>query len=199
LAYDRKQGGHQVAQANRPDYRLEVGHAEVRVGEARGFSILDPERAATLKAWVSSLIPAAGSRPDASEVGAAEYVDATVLRVPALRPSLLQAIDRIERIAIARAHRAFAKCPADERERLLREFEAEDATDAFNMVRDFTYEAYYGHPRVLAALEADTGWSSTSPTEGSSMSPFDASRLERVRSLPSRWRRVTVDERKREH
>ena len=30
MAYDRKQGGHQVAQANRPDYRLEIGHAEMK-------------------------------------------------------------------------------------------------------------------------------------------------------------------------
>ena len=191
MAYDRKQGGHKVAQANRPDYRLEVGRAEVPVGQTRGFSILDPERAATLKAWVATLIPAAGTRPDAAEVGAAEYIDATVFKVPALRPSLLQAIDRIERIAAAKAHRAFINCTADERERLLREFEAEDSTDAFNMVSDFTYEAYYGHPDVLAALEADTGWSSTSPTKGSPMSSFDASRLERVRSLPPRWRRAS--------
>src|SRR3984893_15338637 len=118
MAYDRKQGGHQVAQANRPDYRLEVGRAEVPVGEARGFSILDPQRAATLRAWVSSLIPAAGSRPDAAEVGAAEYIDATVLLVPVLRPSLLQAIDSIERVAAAKARRAFAACAPDERERL---------------------------------------------------------------------------------
>jgi Gluconate 2-dehydrogenase subunit 3 len=191
LAYDRKQGGHQIAQANRPDYRLEVGRAEVPVGESRGFSILDPERAATLRAWVASMIPAAGSRPDAAEVGAAEYIDATVFKTPALRRSLLQAIDGIERLAASKAHRPFADCAAEERERLLREFEAEDSTDAFNMVRDFTYEAYYGHPRVLAALEADTGWSSTSPTHGSPMAAFDVSRLERVRSLPPRWRKAS--------
>jgi hypothetical protein len=188
LAYDRKQGGHQVAQANRPDYRLEVGHAEVSVGEARGFSILDPRRATTLAAWVAALIPAAGSRPNAADIGAAEYIDATVLQVPALRPALLQSIDRIDGLAEAKAGKPFAGCTAEERERLLRELEAEDATDAFNMVRDFTYEAYYGHPRVLAALEADTGWSSTSPTQGSPMAPFDVSRLDRVRSLPRRWR-----------
>jgi hypothetical protein len=196
LAYDRKQGGHHVAQANRPDYRLEVGRAEVPVGEARGFSIVDPGRAATLRAWVASLIPASGRRPDAADVGAAEYIDATVLKVPALRPSLLQAIDRVERLAMARAQRVFTQCSPDERERLLRELEADDATDAFNMVRDFTYEAYYGHPHVLAALEADTGWNSTSATSGSSMSSFDASHLGRVLSLPSRWRRVTAGERK---
>ena len=190
LAYDRKQGGHSVAQANRPDYRLEIGTAEVPVGEPRGFSVLDAPRAATLTAWVATLIPARGGRPDAGEVGAAEYVDATVFLVPALRPALIQAIDRIERSATDQLRKAFGECSAEDRERLLREFEAVDASDGFNMVRDFTYEAYYGHPRVLAALEKETGWSSTSPTRGSAMKPFDASRLERVRKLPSRWRKA---------
>jgi hypothetical protein len=139
---------------------------------------------------VAALIPAAGSRPDAAEVGAAEYIDATVLKVPALRPALLQALDRLEVLAATKAHKPFTECAADEKERLLRELETEDATDAFNMVRDFTYEGYYGHPLVLAALEADTKWSSTSPTKGSRMTPFDASRLDRVRSLPPRWRKT---------
>lgn len=190
MAYERKQGGHRVAQANRPDYRVVVGHAEVPVGEARSFAILDAARAATLKAWVATLIPARGKRPDAAEVGAAEYIDATVAQVPVLRPALLQAIDRLGRLALAKAGRGFEDCAADEREGLLRQFEVEDASDAFNMVRDFTYEAYYGHPRALAALEAETGWSSTSPTKGSLMKPFDPSRLARVRSMPALWRRV---------
>jgi hypothetical protein len=188
LAYDRKQAGHQVAQARRPDYRLEVGRAEVPVTDARGFSVLDPARAGVLTAWVGTLIPGGGARPDAAEIGAAEYVDGTVLRVPALRPALIRAIDRLEAMAAARAHRPFAECTSDERELLLREFEAGDTTDGFNMVRDFTYEAYYGHPGVLAALEAETGWRGAAPSTGSTMAPFDASRLQRVRSLPPRWR-----------
>jgi hypothetical protein len=188
LAYDRKQAGHHVAQAARPDYRLLIGHAEVAVGAPREFTILDPGRAATLKAWVTTLIPAAGSRPDAASIGAAEYVDATVSLVPALRPVLLQALDRLELLASGKTGHGFTDCTPEERELLLRELEAGDDSDAFNMVRDFTYEAYYGHPRVLAALEHDTGWSSSSPTRGSSMQPFDSSSLERVRSLPPRWR-----------
>jgi hypothetical protein len=189
LAYDRKQAGHEVAQAQRPDYRLLVGRAEVPVGVARVFAVLDAARAATLKAWVATLIPASGRRPDAAEVGAAEYVDATVLLVPELRPALMQAVDDLERLAALKGGRPFTECEADERERLLREFEADDETDAFNMVRDFTYEAYYGHPRVLAALETDTGWRGAAATTGSPMAPFDSSSLERVRSLPPRWRK----------
>jgi hypothetical protein len=190
LAYDRKQGGHSVAQANRPDYRLEVGRAEVPVGQSRGFRVLDPARAATLTAWVATLIPARSARPAAAGVGAAEYVDATVFLVPSLRPALLQAIDNIESAAQAQLHKPFSECRVQECERLLREFEAVDSSDAFNMVRDFTYEAYYGHPLVLAALEKETGWNSTSATQGSEMQPFDAAQLERVRKLPPRWRKA---------
>src|SRR5204863_321910 len=96
-------------------------------------------------------------------------VDATVFLVPALRPALIQAIDRLERSANDQRHKAFSECSAEDREGLLREFEAVDASDAFNMVRDFTYEAYYGHSRVLAALEKETSWSSASPTRGSTI------------------------------
>src|SRR3979411_799467 len=102
MAYDRKQeGGHKVAQANRPDYRLEVGRAEGPVGEPRGFHRLDPRRAATLKAWVGTLIPAGRGRSDAGAVGAAEYIDATVSQVPSLRPALLTALGTVERLADA--------------------------------------------------------------------------------------------------
>jgi hypothetical protein len=190
LAYDRKQGGHQIAQANRPDYRIEVGHAEVPVGEARGFTVLDAARAATLRAWSATLIPAGATRPDAGEVGAAEYIDATVLKVPSLRPALLHALDALEQAAATKIHRPFAECTIDERERLLREFQASDDSDAFSMISDFTYEAYYGHPAVLAALEIETGWRGTAPMTGSELAPFEESALARVKKLPARYRVV---------
>ena len=191
MAYDRKQeGGHKVAQANRPDYRLEVGHAEVAVGEPRHFAVLDPARAATLTAWVATLIPADGGRPDAGAVGAAEYIDATVSKVPSLRPALLTALDMVERIAQTKAHKTFAECGTDEREPLLREFQRDGDADSFQMISDFTYEAYYGHHDVLASLEASTGWKGLGPMKGGPMKPFDASLLKRVMSLPARWRKV---------
>jgi hypothetical protein len=190
MAYDRKQGRHEVAQPSRPDYRLEVGRAEVPVGEQRGFVVLDPARAATLKAWTSTLIPAAGRRPDAGGVGAAEYIDATVHKVPSIRPALLNAIDEVEKLARSVTGRAFTECAASEREDVLRRFQAAGDTDAFSMVSDFTYEAYYGHPKVLASIEAENGWRGTGPMKGSVMAPFNASKLERVRKLAPRYREV---------
>lgn len=193
MAYDRKQGGHQIAQANRPDYRLEVGRAEVPVGKLRSFVVLDPARAATLRAWTSTLIPAAGRRPDAGSVGAAEYIDATVHKVPSIRPALLHGIDEVERLARSSAGRSFTECAVEECERVLRQFQAVDDSDAFNMVNDFTYEAYYGHPKVLGAIEAENGWRGTAPMSGSVMTPFDPTRLARVLSLPPHYRDVPAD------
>lgn len=189
MAYDRKQGGHKVAQANRPDYRLVVGRAEVPVGAPRDFAILDPARAATLKAWTATVIPAGPGRPDAGSVGAAEYIDATVALVPFLRPTLLHALERIDAIAQQKAQRSFVESSADERERLLRDFLVEDA-DAFQMISDFTYEAYYGHPDVIAALGPATGWHATSPLSGTPLPAFDEGKLARVKSLPRRFREV---------
>jgi hypothetical protein len=193
MAYDRKQGGHKVAQANRPDYRLEVGRAEVPVGAPRNFLVLDPARAATLRAWTSTLIPAAGRRPDAGSVGAAEYIDATVHKVPSIRPALLHGIDEVERLSRAVTGRAFTEGAAEERESVLRQFQAVDDSDAFNMVSDFTYEAYYGHKTVLAAIEAESGWPGTAPMTGSVMTPFDPTRLGRVLALPPRYRVIPAD------
>jgi hypothetical protein len=195
MAYDRKQGQHQVAQSSRPDYRLEVGRAEVPVGAPRTFAVLDPERAATLRAWTSTLIPAQGKRPDAGSVGAAEYIDATVHAVPSIRPQLLHGIDEVERLARASTGRPFIECASRERENILRQFQAADDSDAFNMVNDFTYEAYYGNPKVLAAIEAENGWRGTAPMTGTVMAPFDTSRLRRVRSLSPRYLVVPAAER----
>src|ERR1700730_12669720 len=146
MAYDRKQGQHQVAQSSRADYRVEVGGAEVPVGAPRSFVVLDPSRAATLTAWTATLIPPGGRRPDAGSVGAAEYIDATVHLVPAIRPALLHGIDEVERLAISKTGHAFTEGSAEEREDVLRQYQAADDSDAFSMVSDFTYEAYYGHP-----------------------------------------------------
>jgi len=192
MAYDRKQGQYQVAQSSRPDYRLEVGRAEIPVGEPRDFVVLDQARAATLKAWTSTLIPAAGRRPDAGSVGAPEYIDATVHMVPSIQPALFHGIDEVETVARSRTGRAFTECGAAEREEILRQFHAADDTDAFNMVSDFTYEAYYGHPKVLAAIEAENGWRGTAPMTGSAMTPFDPAKLDRVRSMPPLYRTVAA-------
>jgi hypothetical protein len=187
MAYDRSQRGHDVVTVSGgpPDYRLEVGPAYIPVGEAREFMVLDPDRAATLRAWSDALIPRRGDRPAAGEIGAAEYIDATVFKAPRLRALLLTGIDTIERLAMERQGRSFTECRATDQIALLHEFELADWDGTFKMVQAFTYEAYYAHPDVLAILEKETGWGGSAPTTGSPMQPFDEELLARVKTLPA--------------
>jgi len=196
MAYDRKQdeGRERVAPpaGDLVDYRLELGRVFVPVGPAWACVVLDPARVETLRAWASAVIPRRGERAAASEVGAAEYIDATVFEAPRLRALLLEGVDGVERAALERHGRPFADCDAATRVDLLRALEAAGGRggECFAMVQTLTYEAYYAHPRVLAMLRAETGWDSRSSIEGGSLAPFDQGLLARVRALPPRYREV---------
>ncbi|MCD6031680.1 MAG: Gluconate 2-dehydrogenase subunit 3 [Thermomicrobiales bacterium] len=192
MAYDWRKEEYEVTRPGRTrvDYRQEIGRAHVPIGVERGFVVLDADRAETLRAWVSALIPIRGERPAAGEVGAAEYVDATVFLTPRLRGVLLDGIDTVDQLAQNRVGRRFAEAPVPEQAEVLRAFEANDPLDAFPMVRDLTYEAYYAHPRVLDVLERETGWRYALAISGGELDPFDEDLLARMRTAPPRWRKV---------
>jgi hypothetical protein len=192
MAYDWRKEEYEVTRPGRTriDYRQEIGRAHIPIGIDREFTVLDPERAEALCAWVSTLIPARGERPAAGDVGAAEYVDATVFLTPRLRGVLLDGIDTIDQLAQERAGRRFAEATPLERTEVLRAFEANDPLDAFPMVRDLTYEAYYAHPRVLDVLERETGWRYEVAFSGGELEPFDEALLARMRTVPARWRKA---------
>jgi len=192
MAYDWRKEEYEVTRPGRTriDYRQEIGRAQIPIGIEREFAVLDADRAEALRSWVSALIPARGERPAAGEVGAAEYVDATVFLTPRLRGVLLDGIDMIERLAQKRIGRRFAEADPTEQTEVLRIFEANDPLDAFPMVRDLTYEAYYAHPRVLDVLERETGWRYDVAFSGGELEPFDEDLLARMKALPPRWRKV---------
>jgi hypothetical protein len=190
MAYDWRKEEYEVTRPGRTriDYRQEIGRAHVPIGVDRGFAVVDPDRAEVLRAWVSTLIPASGERPAAGDVGAAEYVDATVFLTPRLRGVLLDAIDAVDRLAQEQAGCRFAEATPPQQTDVLRAFEANDPLDAFPMVRDLTYEAYYAHPRVLDVLERETGWRYEVAIAGGELEPFDDGLLDRMRTVPPRWR-----------
>src|SRR5215204_7000344 len=111
MAYDWRKEEYEVTRPGRTriDYRQEIGRAHVPIGVERGYAVLDADRAELLRAWVSALIPARGERPAAGEVGAAEYVDATVFLTPRLRRVLLDGIDTVVQSAQKLFGRRFAE------------------------------------------------------------------------------------------
>src|SRR5918998_448342 len=188
MAYDWRKEEYEVTRPGRTriDYRQEIGRAHVPIGVERDFAVVDADRAPTLRAWVSTLIPPTGARPEAGEVGAAEYVDATVFLTPRLRGVLLDGIDTIDQLSVKLTSRRFAEASSEDRIEVLRAFEANDPLDAFPMVRDLTYEAYYAHPRVLEVLERETGWRYEVAFSGGELEPFDENLLAWMRSVPPR-------------
>jgi hypothetical protein len=117
-------------------------------------------------------------------------VDATVFLTPRLRGVLLDGIDTVEQLAQKLVGHRFAEVTPLEQAEILRAFEANDPLDAFPMVRDLTYEAYYAHPRVLDVLERETGWRYEVAFSGGELEPFDENMLARMRAVPPRWRKV---------
>ena len=192
MAYDWRKEEYEVTRPGRTriDYRQEIGRAHIPIGIERGFAVLDADRAEALRAWVSALIPARGERPAAGEVGAAEYVDATVFLTPRLRGVLLDGIDTVEQLAHKLVGHRFVEADTTEQTEVLRAFEANDPHGSFPMVRDLTYEAYYAHPRVLEVLERETGWRFEVAFSGGDLEPFDEGLLARMKALPPRWRNV---------
>jgi hypothetical protein len=195
MAYDRRAAEPELPQPTEAsfDYRTELGRVFVPPNVARDFVILDPERAATLRAWTAALIPARDARPAADEIGAAEYIDATVFLAPRLRAALLSALDALNREALQHAQTSFTACDAGTRVDLLRQLEASRHRDTFAMVRELTYEAYYARPRVLEVLEKETGWHYEVAFSGSEMEPFDERLLQRMKTVAPHYRRVKSD------
>jgi hypothetical protein len=196
MAYDRRAEEPELPQPAGAmlDYRRELGKVFVPLDEAHDFVILDPDRAAALRAWTAALIPARGERPAADEVGAAEYIDATAFQAPRIRAALLAAIDALDGEARQLHRTTFAGCTQEEQTRLLRALETSRWRDVFAMVRELTYEAYYAHPRVLAILADETGWQSEAAFSGGTLEPFDERLLERMRPIAPHYRHVSKGE-----
>lgn len=192
MAYDRKQGDERVSEPGgvQVDYRTEIGRVYVSVGEERAFVVLDPDRAALLRAWTSALIPASGQLPAAGDVGAAEYIDATAFLAPRIRGLLLDALRAVDNLASRNAGRALVDCDPRRQVAILREFEAVDGTGAFSMVRELTYEAYYAHPRVLNVLGSTTGWRADAAVSGSALEEFDEALLARMKKVKPHYRKT---------
>jgi hypothetical protein len=190
VAYDRRREEARFAQPSRRriDYWVEIGRVHAPVGVERGFAVLDPDRALTLRAWADTLIPARGARPAAGDIGAAEYVDAIAFQAPRVRASLIAAIDRVELMSRDGQGVPFAVADQGARAAILHELEEGDESGIFGVVRDLCYEAYYAHPQVLDTLERETGWRYENAFSGSEMTPFDERLLERMRAVAPSWR-----------
>mgnify|MGYP001370488158 CR=1 FL=1 len=185
MAFDQRGG---VAAAN--PYAPLMGRTFVDLDETGPITVLDAARIETLSAWVARLIPKREGWPSAAELDTVAYIDAIVTKAPTLRPVLLKGIDAVDAAAVSTHGVPFASATTEQQTALLHEAESALAPEAFTMVLELTYEAYYRSPKVQAIVKERTGFDVRNTVVGKPMRPFPVERLQEMSTRPDHFRSV---------
>ncbi len=154
------------------DVNVQLGRSYVAPGDEGEVTILDPDRAAILAAWVQTLIPGDDAWPSAADVPAVAYIDRTIdLAVP-LRSVVFRAIDDVRAESLRRHARSFDALSLVERTDVLVWFE-QQAPLVFTLLKELTYEVYYRDNAVRKVVEERTGFNSRLPVDGIEMERYD--------------------------
>jgi hypothetical protein len=65
------------------------------------------------------------------------------------------------------------------------------SAEAFSVILELTYEAYYRHPAVQDVVKERTGFDIHRTVQGAPLEPFPTERLTRVSMLPARYREAS--------
>ena len=183
MAFDHRPSG-----AVLNPYASVMGSTFVGIDETSAITVLDSARSETLLAWTTRLVPGDHRWPSSVEIDTVQYIDAVLGKAPSLRRVVLGGIDVVESKAHELHAIRFASLGEDEQVAILREVETNAAPEAFSVVLELTYEAYYRSRIIQEAVRNNTGFDNRNPVQGRSMIPFDTSSLNRVSLLPDRYR-----------
>jgi hypothetical protein len=168
-------------------------------GAAAQSAVLSDAQGKLLRAAADEIIPAADGAAAASQVGAAEYIEVLLSKLPDFQKQVQAALTRIEEISLARFKRSFDQLAPNQRVRALQAFEKESAqrsageslyqagNNLFATLRDLVYEGYYTSPKVWPQLGYEFH---ATNHRGPEMKPFDESILAQVRKRPKNYREV---------
>lgn len=140
----------------------------------------DPQvNEAQLDAVLDTIIPARGELPAAGTLGLASAV-MTDARTSGHLEDIVMVLEALPADFVAREPSA--------RELVLRDIER-SVPQAFAMVVNMVYTAYYTQPKVLAGISERTGYNPGPPQpRGYTLAPFDDALLAPVRDRAPLWR-----------
>ncbi len=187
MAFDHRDG---ASGAN--PYAPLMGRTYVTTEEVGTLRVLDTQRIDVLDAWVRRLIPGTDIWPSAGETDAVAYIDAILVKAPTLRPVVLAGIDAAERAARSLHGKGFSVCSPAEQTEILKTMEQTGAPEAFGVVFELTYEAYYRTPAVQDIVRERTGFDVTNTVVGKAMKPFPSDRLITIGERADRYRSVSA-------
>ena len=189
MAFDRMSDA-DTSHGGRRSFRDVLGGAYVSPEQVVACRILSEEEQSALAAWVDAVIPGDEHWPSAAELNVVAYIDATLAVAAELRPTIRNALRELDHGAWRRHGRPLAECGASERTQLVDELRQHDAAEAFPLVLELTYEAYYRSPTINEIIRSRTGFDAEAPHRGSPMKAFDAAVLDDVADRPSAYREV---------
>ena len=156
-------------------------------------TILTTEQLALLEAIQNKLIPAQDGMPGAGDAGCPMTIDRFLSERPALRRTVIAALNAVEAAAAGAAseatatagatHVAFLSLTDAARDEVLRGVEAAHP-ELFKTLLNQTYTAYYTNPAVLLIL----GWNPPQPEGYPTPPPFDEALLANVKQRGKIWR-----------
>jgi hypothetical protein len=162
-------------------------------------SVLSDAPRNLLRAAADEIIPATDGLPAATQVGAVEYIEVLLGKLPEIQKQVQAALTRIEEIAGSRFKRPFDQLTSAQRLRILQAFEKESArrsageslyqagNNLFATLRDLVYEGYYTSPKAWPQLGYEFH---ATNHKGPEMKPFDEAILAQVRKRPKNYREV---------
>jgi hypothetical protein len=168
-------------------------------GEAAQSSVLSDANRKLLRAAADEIIPATDGIPAATQVGAVEYIEVLLGKLPEIQKQVLAALTQIEEIGVSRFKLPFDQLTSAQRVRALQAFEKESArrsageslyqagNNLFATLRDLVYEGYYTSPKAWPQLGYEFH---ATNHKGPEMKPFDEAILAQVRKRPKNYREV---------
>jgi hypothetical protein len=134
-----------------------------------------------LSAILDRLIPAIDDLPSAGQMELEEEIFRLVVQQKRFYDQFTGALG-----SFSDANPTFGNDDSELQDQALKSFETA-RPEAFGVIRDISYIAYYKNPSVHQRL----GWNSISPQpEGNVMAPWDESVLENIRRREPFWRKV---------
>ena len=143
-------------------------------------SLLNESESETLGLAMDGIIPANSVMPSASQVGAVSYVLAILDDLPDIAPVFNELLAMIEATSQQLFNSDYVGLSASDWTAVLKDLESNHA-DLFDVLKEFTYEAYYTNETVFPLIGYEPH---PTQTLGPEMAPFDPAVLDRVKQIP---------------
>ena len=142
------------------------------IEESTSPAVLNAQQVQLLTTWVGTLIPGNDDWPSAEALNVVGYIDKTLTVAPSLQPGVAQALQTAQTLVQGHGKPDLGALDLDKRVEVLQAVEQAHPA-IFHLLKEFTYESYYRHRKVIPVIEKRTGFRSHLANDGVGLAQFD--------------------------